>query len=57
MAAIYIPPPGEDHLLSQVIEWVARHFRVKVSVTVTRRDGSNYTEEYDARSIAGEVKP
>ena len=49
MAKPYIPPPSIEHMISCMIEWIARHMRAKVTITVDKGDRGSFTETYDGR--------
>ena len=50
LAKLYIPPPSAEKIITQIIEWIALHMRAKVTITVDRVDGRQFTEIYDGRA-------
>ena len=49
MAKILVPPPSIETMASYLVEWIARHMRAKVTLTVHVDENENFIEEYDGR--------
>ena len=49
MSKPYLPPPSIEHMISHMIEWIARHMNARVTITVYRGVNGTFTEEYDGR--------
>lgn len=47
MSKLHIPPPSLETMLAFMIEWLARHLRARVTLTVYKTDKDHFTEEYD----------
>ena len=51
MTYLSMPPPGIEDLIADLVIWIAKNQRAKVSLTVWRSESKHYTEEYDARGL------
>lgn len=51
MSKVYIPPPSIEYMISHMVEWIARHMRAKVTLTVYISENKNFTEIYDASNL------
>jgi len=57
MAKLYIQPPSLQEIINQIADWIARIYRVQVTITVDTLCGSRHTIEVAHPDIEKEVIP